>query len=229
MKEVEIFEGERAIKYDRSIKIWCPDYDFIQEIIPCLLFQQLDRTQEKNLLVAGCGTGSEMAMILKASPLWHITGIDPSFEMTEIAANKLKAIYPASNYQIITETVANSPLTKYSASTLVLVLHFLTDDGKKLQLLKDISARMEPGAPLVLVDIFGQKDAFLHNLSLLRSFLLEKGIDENVVKQGINHIQNDIHYVPEERLLELLKLSGFRNTKRFLQNLIFGGWITEKI
>lgn len=229
MKKVEIFEGERASNYDISIKTWCPEYDFIQALIPALLFQYLDKKQEKNVLIAGCGTGAEMEVILKASPLWSITGFDPSIEMTTIAINKLRAYDLTAKYKIINKTIANSPLTKYSASTLVLVLHFLPDDGEKLQLLKDISARMEPSAPLIIVDIFGQKEAFLYNLSLLRSYLIEKGIEVSIVEQGINHIQNDLYYIPEERLFELLGLAGFRRTQRFHQSLIFGGWITEKI
>lgn len=229
MKYVEIFEGERAAKYDISIKMWCPDYDLIHELIPCLLFQHMNKTEEKSLLIAGCGTGAEMATILKTSPSWNITGIDPSIEMTKIAADKLNAIHSPAEYKIITGTIADLPLVKYDAATLILVLHFLTDEGKKLRLLTDISGRLTPGAPLILVDIFGQRDLFLYNLSLLKVYLVNKGINENLLEQGINHIKNDLFPVSEERLIELLNLAGFGNTKRFHQSLIFGGWITEKI
>ncbi|HXI00366.1 MAG TPA: class I SAM-dependent methyltransferase [Sphingobacteriaceae bacterium] len=228
MKEVEIFEGERAATYDKAIRIWCPDYDFIQELIPAILFQQLDRFNDKTILIAGCGTGIEIEALLKAGPSWKITGVDPSVEMTNIAIDKLKKLHSTTKYQIVTGAVADLPLTKNDAATLILVLQFLSDDGAKLNLLQQIADRMHPGAPLVLVDIFGQNDSFSYNLSLLESFLITKGVNIEEVQGGINHIRQNICYIPEERLFELLKLAGFVNTQRFMQSMIFGGWVTEK-
>ena len=43
----------------------------------------------------------------------------------------------------------------FDVATLLLVLHFLEDDGSKLGLLRDIAEHLKPGAPLVLGDLFG--------------------------------------------------------------------------
>jgi tRNA (cmo5U34)-methyltransferase len=41
---------------------------------------------------------------------------------------------------------------RFDGATCILVMHFLRDDGSKLGLLQNISRRLKPGAPLVLVD-----------------------------------------------------------------------------
>jgi tRNA (cmo5U34)-methyltransferase len=57
---------------------------------------------------------------------------------------------------------------QYGAATLLLVLHFLEDNGEKLVLLQDISKRMMSQAPLLLLDITGNKEQIQQNLQLLR-------------------------------------------------------------
>ncbi|MVM33957.1 hypothetical protein GO755_28235 [Spirosoma sp. HMF4905] len=59
------------------------------------------------------------------------------------------------------------PARKYGAATLLLVLHFLDDQGAKLNLLKAISQRLAPGAPFVMLDITSDKVHIKQNLGIL--------------------------------------------------------------
>jgi len=228
MKHIEVFAGERALTYDIGIKLLCPDYDFIQSLIPPLLGSYLPTTDEKAILVAGCGTGTEMKNILQYAPNWQVTGVDPSPDMVALENEKL-AVLPTRNYQLLTGTTDQLPTTSpYDAATLLLVLHFLSDDGAKLALLQSLALRLKKGAPLFILDIFNSRGNFGQQISLLKAYLRQQGVAPATLEQGISHIIHDINYITEARLQEILYEAGFGNALKFKQTFIFGGWITEK-
>jgi tRNA (cmo5U34)-methyltransferase len=41
-------------------------------------------------------------------------------------------------------------------------------------------------------------------------------------------LHDSVHYVTEERILELLKNAGFDRVTHFYRALLFGGWIAER-
>jgi tRNA (cmo5U34)-methyltransferase len=230
MKTVEIFEGPRAQTYDQSIRIWCPEYDSIQVLLPSLVGYHLGINDEKNVLIVGSGTGAEIVNLLQFSHSWKITGVDPSPEMALQAEAKLKSAYPDKQYELLTGLVTDLPLEeKWDASLSILVFHFLPDDGSKLHLLKSIAQRLKKGAPLVFVDIFGTGESFNYNLALLHALLLSKGFDPQMVEGGIGHIKQSLFPISQERLTGLLGEAGFGIPHIFTQSLIFGGWIATKL
>ncbi len=227
MKTVEIFEGPRAKTYDESIRLWCPDYDAIQGLLPSLLGYHLGINNDKNVLVVGSGTGAEIVNLLQFSDTWKITGVDPSPEMIVQAETKLRS---SDNYELVTGLVTDLPLEqKWDAALSILVFHFLPDDGSKLHLLKNIAQRLKKGAPLLLVDIFGEGQSFEYNLSLLHAFLLSKRFEPEMVEGGIGHIRKSLFPISQERLTELLKEAGFGEPHMFTQSLIFGGWVATQL
>ncbi|MDQ4139971.1 MAG: class I SAM-dependent methyltransferase, partial [Bacteroidota bacterium] len=100
--------------------------------------------------------------------------------------------------------------------------------GAKLALLQSLALRLKKGAPLIILDIFDSKGSFRQQVSLLKAYLRQHGVAPATLEQGISHIINDINYVTEERLQELLFEAGFGEALKFNQTFIFGGWITEK-
>ncbi|MEO6282273.1 MAG: class I SAM-dependent methyltransferase [Dyadobacter sp.] len=230
MKTVEIFEGPRAQTYDQSIRVWCPEYDSIQGLLPSLLGYHLGIDDEKNVLIVGSGTGAEIVNLLQFTSAWKITGVDPSPEMAAQAETKLKSAYPDHQCELVTGLVADLPLEeKWDAALSILVFHFLPDDGSKLHLLQSIAQRLKKGALLVMVDIFGAGESFDYNLELLRALLLGKGFDPQMVEGGIGHIRQSLFPISQERLVELLAETGFGKPHIFTQSLIFGGWIATKL
>ncbi|MEM1003483.1 MAG: class I SAM-dependent methyltransferase, partial [Bacteroidota bacterium] len=180
-------------------------------------------TTSKNLLVVGCGTGAE---IQRFSSEWQITGLDPSPDMIIQARQNL---YDFKNVSLIEGVVSDlNHSNPFGAATLLLVLHFMEDDGTKLQLLMDIAKRLETGSPFVILDITGHKEQIKGNLNILKSILPEELSDEDV-QDRLNRIKTQLHAVSEERLIELLVLSGFEKPLRFFQNSIYMGWMTKKL
>lgn len=222
MNKLELFENERAAGYNQFVETWIPNYHYFLDHLP----QLLSETNEKKLLVVGCGTGNEIERFVKTPTPWEITGIDPSPEMIKQANAKLQNY---ENITLIDGFVSELELEKkYNAATLLLVLHFLEDNGDKLSLLKDIADRLTAGATFVILDITGDKKQIKQNLNILK-FLLPDGIEEEQINYRLNRIENELHAVSENRLSELCEEAGFEPPLRFFQSSIYMGWITKKI
>lgn len=222
MSNIEIFEKERAAGYNQFVETWIPNYNYFLDRLPKLLSE----TTNRDLLVVGCGTGNEIERFTRhPSQQWTITGIDPSPEMVSQAREKLKGL---GNITFIEGLVSDlDTKKKYGAATLLLVLHFLKDDGGKLGLLKDISDRLQPGAPFVMLDITGNKQQIKDNLNVLKH-LLPDGLDEVQVNQRVERIERELLHVSEERLSALCIEAGFDAPLRFFQSSIYMGWLTRK-
>lgn len=221
MNKVEIFENERATGYNQFVETWIPNYNYFLDCLPKLLSE----TSQKDLLVVGCGTGNEIERFAKAAEQWQITGIDPSPEMIKQALEKLQGFENIKFVEgLVNELDSNK---KYNAATLLLVLHFLDDNGDKLSLLKDIADRLVSGATFVMLDITGNKDQIKQNLDVLR-FLLPVGLDEQQINNRLKRIENELFAVSEERLAELCTEAGFEPPLRFFQSSIYMGWLTKK-
>lgn len=119
---------------------------------------------------------------------------------------------------------------RFDGATLLLVLHFLPDDGSKLTLLRAIAARLQPGAPLVLADLHGEPGtpAFEALFAAWRESLLLTGAEPDVVEAGIQAARGAIHFVSEPRLAALLAEAGFTPPLRFWDALLYAGWICER-
>lgn len=117
--------------------------------------------------------------------------------------------------------------TAFDAATCLLVMHFLPDDGTKLALLKSIAARMKPGAPLILADMYETPDSPRHQriMNAWMHWQLRNGIEPVEVEKGRRHVERDVHFVPLERLVALLDEAGFTTPEHFFQAFLFGGFI----
>ena len=221
MNKIGIFENERATGYNQFVETWIPNYHYFLDRLPKLLSE----TNQKNLLVVGCGTGNEIERFVQAPEQWKITGIDPSPEMIKQASEKL---HTYDNVTLIAGLVTDLDIEKkYGVATLLLVLHFLDDNGNKLNLLKDIAERLASGATFVLLDITGDKNQIEQNLKVLK-LLLPDDLDEEQISNRLNRIENELFPVSEERLSELCTEAGFEPPLRFFQSSIYMGWLTKK-
>ncbi len=219
MNKVELFENERASNYESFVKIWIPNYNYFLDCLPKLLRE----IENKKVLVVGCGTGNEIERFVEARENWQVTGVDPSPEMINQAISRFQDY---ENVELIEGTLSNVS-SKYGAATLILVLHFFEDNGEKLDLLKEVSSKLERGAKLIMLDITGNKKQLSENLEEFRLLLPDK-LDKSEINRRINRIKNDLHTVSEERIADLIKEAGFERPLRFYQSSIYMGWITRK-
>lgn len=222
MRNVELFENERASGYDQFVEAWIPNYQYFLDFLPKLLVE----SDPKEILVVGCGTGNEIQQLVTTQRKWNITGIDPSPEMMQQARQKLAGYANVELIEALISDLEND--RKYDAATLLLVLHFLEDNGSKLELLKEIGNRLNPGALFVMLDITGDERMIRENLKVLR-LLLPADITEEQISHRLNRIQRELLHVPEDRLAALCLEAGFEAPVRFFQSAIYMGWMTKKM
>ncbi|MEM6722123.1 MAG: class I SAM-dependent methyltransferase [Bacteroidota bacterium] len=224
-KKVEIFEGDRATHYDNFIHHFFPNYDFVMKSIPMLVKGMLSSVAVPRILVVGAGTGNEVKKIAAIDDDWKIDACDPSEEMIIIAKNKLATYKNISLYQC---TIEELPTTNsYDVITLLLVLHFLSDDGEKENLLREIYNRLETGGSLIVFDICGTREELEQNFKILsHSFPDNWSQEEKDMRK--QRILNVLNVISEERFKSLAEKAGFDTVVKFHQSTITKAWILTK-
>lgn len=194
---------------------------------------QTSLNEDANLLVVGSGTGMELHNYAGQNSSWKITGVEPSAEMMAIAKSSLKHQDWQDRVSLHHGYIDSLPETELmDGATLLLVMHFLKDDGSKLQLLKDIARRLKPEAKLILADLYGDrsKPYFSQFVKAWQSLYFSRLDDLARARAEANFaisIDNSIFFVTESRIIELLQLAGFRQVNKFYNAFLFGGWIAE--
>jgi tRNA (cmo5U34)-methyltransferase len=225
------FDRDRASQYDLDIRRAIPGYESLHGMTQSLL--QTSLSKSARLLIVGSGTGMELINYSKPNPEWLLTGVDPAAEMMAIAQAELADQGLQEQVDLHTGYVNNLPETELmDAATLMLVMHFLPDDGAKLQLLKDIAQRLKPGAKFILADLYGDQSASYFNqfTKAWQALYFSQLDDETRIKAEANFqtsISNSIYFVTEARILELLEAAGFSQINQFYNAFLFGGWIAQ--
>jgi tRNA (cmo5U34)-methyltransferase len=226
-----IYAAEKAQAYDRRIRAAIPGYQALHQLA-CMVVAEATGGQGR-VLVTGAGTGAECVALAEACPALHVVGVDPAGDMLALAEGKVMAHGLNQRVRLYPSTVAELPAFEpFDAATLLLVLHFLADDGAKLGLLTDIARHLKPGAPLVLADLFGPGWDHPWQAELRtywRHLQLAAGIEPGDVDRGFSHVDRDIHPVTEQRLGELMAEAGFGPPQPFFRALCFGGWVARRV
>lgn len=225
-----IYAAEKAQAYDRRIRDAIPGYEALHQL-SCMVIAETTGGHGR-VLVAGAGSGAECVALGQACPALHVVGVDPAGDMLKLAEHKVAEHGLTERVRLYPCAVSALPTFEpFDAATLLLVLHFLADDGAKLDLLGDIARHLKPGAPLVLADLFGPgwDDSWQSQLRLYwRHLQKAAGIGADAVDKGFSHVDRDIHPVTEERLEQLLDQAGFEPPRPFFRALCFGGWVARR-
>ena len=224
------FDRDRAKEYDLDIRKAIPGYEALHDMAYSLLQIETDRSAK--VLVVGSGTGMELINYSKHSE-WSLTGVEPSAEMMEIARGELSNCGLLNRVSLHTGYVNTLPQTEpIDAATLLLVMHFLPDDGSKLELLRDIARRMKKDAKLILADLHGDRSLpyFAKFIEAWQSYYFSQLDAQSKVKAEANFstsIDNSIYFASEARIAELLQSAGFSQITKFYNAFLFGGWIAR--
>jgi tRNA (cmo5U34)-methyltransferase len=225
----ERFNEERAGRYDADIHKAISGYEALHGMAGTLL--RLDLRKDARVLVVGSGTGAEIVGLGTEEPGWTFTGVDPSEDMTSIARQRIAEAGLAERADLRVGYVHDlSPADRYDAATALLVMHFLPDDGQKLELLRTIASRLKPGAPFVLADLLGEPGStrFERFFRAWKLYQLSRGREHEHVEDQLRELPQLVHFVPEQRILALLEEAGFVGAERFYAALLFGGWVARK-
>jgi tRNA (cmo5U34)-methyltransferase len=233
MSKAMDFQQEKYAKgasgYDGRIRQLFPFYETIHTAINAVLRVYLGA--ESELLIVGAGTGAEILELGKTNPSWRFLGVDPAKPMLDLAKEKIKAAGLADRVGLFNGFVGDLPIDKlYDGATSAMIMHFVPDDGGKIEFLRAIASHVKSGAPLVLMDANGDLTAPESEL-LIEAWKQQQnlaGVKWDEVESGMNERMKAIHFVSSKRIEQLLAEAGFHRIQGFFQNFMLGGWIAFK-
>ena len=185
------------------------------------------------MLMAGCGTGSELLEAVAQRPDWRLAALDPSAEMLAEAHRKLAEDPRISWYQSTVEELVAQPGqgSRYAGALAVLVLQSLPDDGRKLAFLGAMARCLRPGAQLLLVDLMQTSLPSLEDqiASAWRGFQQASGLDVGGEGADLAHLSEALHPIGLSRLTSLVNAAGFGDPARVFQALGFEGFLVQRL
>ncbi len=222
------FGDKHASIYDEKIRKVICGYDVMHDLAYYLLKANLSKNAR--VLVVGVGTGHEAVMYAKNQERWYIVGVDPTPEMIVSSNNKILQFGLADKIKVIEGRIEDLTENNFDAATSILVMQFLKDNGAKESYLHHIAAKLNPGAKIIIVDLEGAKGSKKFNilLSAWKTHQYNTRDDNEQIDKDFEHIDTDLQFISEARIVELLQLTGFTNICKFYQSYLFGGYIAEK-
>ncbi|HGM7839866.1 TPA: methyltransferase [Serratia marcescens] len=197
------FPDAAAADYDRRILTLVPGYQFAQALLTATLAQTLPN--DATLLLAGCGTGSELEALAAANASWRFSAVEPSTGMLAAARAKAEAAGYAQRVSFQPTLLQQAPQTRHDAAVCSLVLHFIADDGAKLDFLQQLAQRLSPTAPLLLFDYQPEGLPVSHYQHWLQS----AGHSAAQAQEVIERTRRNWHPMAAARSRLLLAESGF--------------------
>lgn len=223
------FDEGLAAAYDRRIRLFCPSYDALHQMIIPLL-QGLP--VEANVLSAGAGTGAEIVTLGDHFPFWRFVAVDVSPDMIKACQEKTTNVGMTDRVVCFNGRLQEyKPFVSFDAASSVFVSHFIKGREEKLAYFKSISENLKVGGLLVVADLFGDRASVEFTTLLeawLQSYALQGVSDEDLIQDRL-HIERDVDFIPEDELMALLGEAGFSTPIRFYQTYLFGGWVTTRI
>ena len=221
--------GKGAAGYDERIRKTFPFYETIHTAINAVLRVYLG--PESEILIVGAGTGAEILELGKTNPGWRFVGVDPAKPMLDLAKEKIEAAGLSDRVSLFNGFVGDLPIGKLcDGATAAMIMHFVPDDGGKIEFLRAIASHLKSGAPLILMDANGDLNAPESELMIeaWKQQQVLAGVKWDEVESGMKERVKTIHFVSSERIEQLLAEAGFHRIQRFFQNFILGGWIAFK-
>lgn len=229
MDRVATHFDERAPSYDANIVRVIPAYQDLHAMTLAHLQHALPK--EAHVLIAGAGTGTELAYFSQTCAQWHFTGVDPSAGMLALARERLAAQDKPARVTLETGYVSDlSADLRFDAATLLLVLHFVPDDGSKAALLQSIAARLKSDAPFIVADLCIDPNVpdLMERFAVWRHYEVLQGLPPKTAAEHTALASERIQYISEDRLRALLYEAGFAPPDLFYKGLLFSGWITRR-
>jgi len=145
------FGADRAAHYDSQAAISLAGCEAMYELGVSALASQLDGQAAASLLFVGLGTGAELVPYNRFDvPGWSFTGVDPSDAMLAVARTRLEAEGLLARTRLHVGELHSLPAGPlFDGAQMLGVLHHLAA-ADRAPLLRELTRRLKPGAPLVV-------------------------------------------------------------------------------
>ncbi len=218
--------SSRQADFDALARQQIPGYSSLARLSVSLLagYPSLQPSGSQ-VLVVGCGTGAELREAQGLRPDWALTGVDPAASLLDEARRRLGTA--AQQVRWVDSRVEDLPgEASYGAAIAVLVLQELPDDGAKLRFLSALARLLQPGAPLVLVDVLAGFGGMASGTTQQFQAALKR-FQGDANAQAVTP-EAPLHLIGEARRSALLAAAGFSDPLRFYQALQVEGVVVQK-
>jgi tRNA (cmo5U34)-methyltransferase len=163
------FGPERAALYDSQASVQLAGLHAMHELGATALASQLAGHDAASLLFIGIGTGAELVPYKQLDvPGWRFTGVDPSEAMLAVARKRVEAEGLLARAHLHVGELHSLPAgPRFDGAQMMGVLHHVAGADGRVELLREVTRRLKPGAPLVLGCRVGM-DPELANVELRR-------------------------------------------------------------
>ncbi|WP_299322354.1 methyltransferase [Parasphingopyxis sp.] len=223
----EHFDEEDFVKryVERGPSRFVPGFESLHRMADLLLAETVP--DNGSVLIIGAGGGHELTRLATGHKGWRFCAVDPSEEMLKAARYRMADQGDNERVDWIQGVVDDAPDGPFDAATCLLTLHFVPDDGAKLETLRSIRSRLTPGAPFVLADLCMDQTADDFDVALGRyaRFAGASGADPDDVRQAESHIrEGHLNMATPERNAALFAEAGFSRIGLFYAGFSWRGW-----
>lgn len=219
------FEGDYGSHYDTFIRQVIPGYESLHALAGALLEPGCGDCGR--VLVAGCGSGSEIGILGERHPGWSFVGVDPSEGMIAITRRLVHSRGLEGRVSLVTGTPAELPPTQaYNGATCMLVSHFLDGDQPKVDLFREIGRRLAPGGRLVVADACEENsDSFRAMMQCRWNYARRQGADADRYRKFQDDCRNALKPADPAHELDLIRRAGFATVRPFWMSLHIHAWL----
>lgn len=226
------FDPARAAEYEKQSRIALAGYEACHDLAACLLAASLGAGSTATILVAGAGgTANEIVVAGRLEPNWSFVAVDPSHPMLDLAISRIEAAGLTDRTEVVVGAVADLPSDRqFDAATLIGVLHHLPGREAKQAILRDIAARLKPGAPFILAgNHYAYASQPLMMAAWAQRWRMNGDSTEEIESKLGKILQGADPPASEQVVADLLAEAGFDKPLRFFSSLFWGAWITKLI
>ncbi len=167
------------------------------------------------------GAGLELAAMANAQPNWCFTGVDPSPAMLDLA--RQAALPFADRVTLVAGTVDQSPPERFDGATCLLVLHFL-DRDERLQTLREIRRRLQPGGRIVVAHHAPPSDDPERWMARSAAFGDRAASDPAKARATGKMMTERLPLIAPAAEEDVMREAGFVDVALFYAALSFRGW-----
>lgn len=223
--------------YDRIVPCLIPGYSSLARLgVALLAASPLAAATGAEVLVAGCGSGTELLEARSQRPDWQLTGLDPAPAMLALARRRLGPTAAIHWHQGTVEGLEGT--ARFDGALAVLVLQSLADDGSKLAFLTGLARLLKPGGQVVLVDLMQAERSPLQDQlrQARRGFQRASGLTSldsdlpgsSVTAQTVTALTEGLYPIGLSRLTSLVAAAGFLDPAPVFQALDVEGFLLQR-
>jgi tRNA (cmo5U34)-methyltransferase len=221
------FDKDASRAYDEKNRRLAPIADGMHFLVRLVLQGLPARTR---ILCIGVGTGAEILPLAQAFPEWTFLGLDPSAEMLEVCAERLKTAGVLERCELVHGYVQDAPAGEhFDAALSILVGHFVKRE-ERLGFYSDMTSRLRRGGYLVDTEISydlssPEFPSMLKNWQQVQRLM---GATAESLASLPTVLREVLTVLSPAEIESHLRQSGIAMPVRFFQAFMIAGWYGSK-